>query len=447
MIVVSRWFLAALFAACFLTAGSGRSLAALKTEEGGGTWGAVLQLAAETSGPTARFTVSKKHGRFNADYRFSIRSGSWNGPELASGEVVSGSRNAVLTADLSRTAQADQPLYAHLANSYGYAWVGPLHLSGSPEKIYPPVDLGGGAGHPYVGPSYPSHHDRGPAAPHIDSWPHEALICKETFIGVTVRPSDCRPGRPVRIECKAEDDGHPSSHWLHPGERTELPFKFYAIGTKTICCRAIDDCGRSSDWAKRTIRVRECNRPPEPPVITPDPCDACVNRPVRIAVTPGDDPDGDQVQVRCTAQDASDNPYVSGWYSTPHPAQAVFTFLALGKKSITCVTRDVKGAESEPVSRLIDIRPCKKHCKGSSCHARARTETKISISVISDAESGGSQVQVQRDDDEGHHRSPVSYDAPYVPEYQEPYQAEQEQDEPVDISYGDERIQQDDDMP
>lgn len=454
MIVVSRWFTAALFAACFLIAGSG--LAGQGTQEGGGTWGSVLQISVQADGPTASFTVSRKDGRpFSMESAVSVRSGSWSGPELASATVGSGSRSAVLTADMDRIAQGDQSFYAYLANSYGHAWAGPAHLSGhdgSYHPLYqPPVSPP--EEYEYTGPQH--HGDRRQPPPSIDSWPYEAELCREVFIGVTAQSSACRPGR-VRIECKAEDDGRPFSQWLQPGERTELRFQFRSAGTKTICCRTIDDCDRSSRWTKRTIRVKECNRPPVPPVICPKPCDACVNRPVRIAMTPGADPDGDQVQVKCTAQDAYGSPYSSGWYSVPHPSDADFTFYSLGRKRITCTTYDTKGAASSPASRFIDIRRCcddgrcKEPCRGRGCHAR--TETKISISVISEAGSGGDRIRVQRDDDR--HPGPVSYDEPYVPEYQNwspNYRADQEQEESVDIplnpDYGDARIQQDYDGP
>ena len=230
----------------------------------------------------------------------------------------------------------------------------------------------------------------------------------------------------VQVQCIAEDSDRPRSNpytsgWIREGATVTVPFRFYAIGDKTISCITRDSCC-SSAWVNRSIRVEQNNREPNSPRISFGPGTVKVNVPAYVQVLTGSDPDGDQIKVECKTEGS--RPVSSGWLNRPREVDTVFTFAAIGSKTISCVTVDRKGAISVPAERAIQV--------GQSSRAegkRSRMETNINISVVTDADGkSDSKVSVQSSRSEDcapfcSENGEITYDKPYLPEYR-PYSSD-----------------------
>ncbi|CAK8716250.1 MAG: hypothetical protein CDV28_10684 [Candidatus Electronema aureum] len=391
-----------------------------RIQEGGGTWGAILEMSAKARGPSVRFTIRKKDGLFfNTESNISIRTGSYNGTSVASDIVPLGNSSVNLTVRLDSRSPA-QSYYAYLFNSYGHAWVGPLKIDGYEENS----EL---SSFDDENTSIRGGEDLG--QPRIANRPQPVRLNNQVRIHVTAGSSRYDGGL-VQVQCIAEDSDRPRSNpytsgWIREGATVTVPFRFYAPGDKTISCITRNSCC-SSAWVNRSIRVEQNNREPNSPRISFGPGAVKVNVPAYVHVLPGSDPDGDQIKVECKAEDSdrtSFRPVSSGWLSQPREVDTVFTFAAIGSKTISCVTVDRKGAISVPAERAIEVDEQSSRIEGK----RSRTETNINISVVTDADGkSDSKVSVQSSRSEDcapfcSENGEITYDKPYLPEYRPAY--------------------------
>ncbi|MCI5119664.1 MAG: hypothetical protein D3908_00395 [Candidatus Electrothrix sp. AUS4] len=167
----------------------------------------------------------------------------------------------------------------------------------------------------------------------------------------------------VRIGCTASDsdrtpDNPYLSDWLPPEGEAEATVTFYSPGMKTIYCTSYSRQGVTSPSTNRTLNVQYANQAPEPPVISEYPYTTEPGRTTYITVTAGADPDGDQVQVKCSATDSSitgNAPYLSEWVAPQATVSASLAFFTAGNKEITCISIDSKDAQSSPTTRKIHV--------------------------------------------------------------------------------------------
>ena len=372
--------------------------------EGGGSWGSILEMSAELRGPDIVFTVRRQDRMpMYPESRISIRTGSWRGGDAASGTVSSGSRSVTLT--VRAEGGKPQSYYACISNSYGHAWVGPLKLGG--------YDMPGDVGMEEYPPE-PSSSSGGVGRPRIASWPDRAWTDEQVRIAVTA--GWCRNGGLVRLRCVAEDSDRPKSRpyesgWIRTGDTVEAPFRFNSPGEKRISCVTLDSCC-ASPAVSRLILVEERNRRPYAPRISSKPAEVRLKVPAPIPVLPGEDPDGDQVKVECSADDA--RPFSSGWFNSPQWTDAVFTFEQPGSKRISCRTLDRRGAVSRTTERVIEVTAPQPVALPSA------GETRINISVVTKPDgTADSRVSVESSRSEGcapFCDGDITYDKPYLPE-------------------------------
>lgn len=422
-----RGLFAFIFFLFFCAAGSaaaGYSPDSGLVREGGGTWGSILEMSAELRGPDIVFNVRRQDRMpMYPESRISIRTGSWRGGDAASGTVSSGSRSVTLT--VRAEGGKPQSYYACISNSYGHAWVGPLKLGGYDGAD--DYDGPGGVGMEAYPPE-PSSSSGGVGRPRIASWPDRAWTDEQVRIAVTA--GWCRNGGLVRLRCVAEDSDRPKSRpyesdWIRTGDTVEVPFRFNSPGKKRISCVTLDSCCASPE-VSRFILVEERNRRPFEPRISSKPAEVKLKVPAHIPVLPGRDPDGDQVKVECSADDA--RIFSSGWFNSPQWTDAVFTFEQPGSKRISCVTIDRKGAVSRTTERVIEVTAPQPVVLPST------GETRINISVVTKPDgTADSRVSVESSRSEGcapFCDGDITYDKPYLPA---PYYDGPEQTDPYPV--------------
>jgi hypothetical protein len=378
--------------------------------QGGGTWGAILQLSLQVNGPTAHFFVSKKDGTFTLENKVQIRSGSYRGPVLSEGTIRRGIRTAEVLLDLDHRHTEDTKYYAYISNSYGHAWAGPVQMkeynvNRRPEKR--------GSTRSNLSPAL------------LNASPGQVRLHEHIYVPVTA--GTCPHASAVQVRCHAEDSNWPVqrpyiSGWIRPGSTVELPLIFSRLGHKRISCVTFDQCC-SSPVSQRSIEVLPNNRPPQPPQINLSSSPREVHSVVLLSVLPGQDPDQDPVRVECTAEDSNrsaDRPYLSGWFNVPRWTDAHFVFFRSGSKQVSCVTIDRKGQRSVPSTARIQVSDPKVLPPPSvnTLTPGKRIETKIEISVVTDADGTNSEIKVESSkSDLPYGKDMISFDRPYIPDY------------------------------
>ena len=249
-----------------LTAGTGSAAAGygpevLRVREGGGTWGDILEMSASVRGSSVFFTVRKKNGLpFHTDSDISIRTGSPNGPAVASG-IVPIDNNAVSLSVRQRPQfDEEQKYYAYLFNSYGHAWVGPLKLSGiidndDMERVSYPTEIRS---------KYIERIERrdGPTQPRFEELPPAMPVNERVLI--RVRAGACPDGGKVRVQCFAEGEGRSNQYESAPvwsDSLLQVPFRFDQPGPQSIFCATVSRCCSSTWVSSGTINVQEQRQP------------------------------------------------------------------------------------------------------------------------------------------------------------------------------------------
>jgi hypothetical protein len=202
--------------------------------------------------------------------------------------------------------------------------------------------------------------NRAPTVPTINSSPSSARV--GTTVSVSVTRGTDPDGDLVKVRCTAQDsnrtDANPyDSGFGTGGTSVTASFIFSTTGTKTIWCASFDEDGAGGTTSQRTISIT-ANQAPTIPTISNSPSNALVGATINIAVTRGTDPEGDQVKVRCTAQDSNRtdaSPYDSGFSTGGTSATASFIFNATGTKTIWCASFDVNGAGGTTSQRTISV--------------------------------------------------------------------------------------------
>ncbi len=246
-------------------AAAGYGPAVNSTQDGGGSWGAILEMSVEVNGPYAHFMIRKKDGLpFNVKSDAIIKTGSWRGDIVESSKVRPGSRSVDLMVRLDKLKQG-QALYACLSNSYGHAWVGPVRISPDYYRyVAEPVQDDPAS---YVYPSEEYSHDSpastGLGRPLISEYPGRAFAGRQVDIPVTA--GICRQGGFVKVQCAASGSDRNLSNpyesdWVRPGQQLNVPFRFHELGRQTISCRTLDSCcasartGRDIEIIKKKVR-------------------------------------------------------------------------------------------------------------------------------------------------------------------------------------------------
>jgi len=130
-------------------------------------------------------------------------------------------------------------------------------------------------------------------------------------------------------------------------------------GDYTYRYKVQDSSGSTVIWdGNRTFTIKgEVNSAPSTPSIsfssTPE-----VNKSVSASVTVGSDSNGDQVGVKCYADDSnytSINPYDSKLGSASRTVSPSFTFTSSGNKNVICYSYDEKGANSSVKTNSLTV--------------------------------------------------------------------------------------------
>lgn len=359
---------------CSAAAFAGYTASPSSTTSGGGTWGSILRMSASISGTQATFTISKQSGTFTSSGTMYLREGSITGTIRGSKSVAAGASSTSIPLTLSGT--SSRSFYARYESSGGgYAWVGPITISFSNSS---------------------------PGAPSISSSPTSARVSITVSVSVT-RGTDAN-GDQVKVRCTAIDsnrtDASPYDSGLGTaGSSATATFVFNASGTKTIYCTSFDQYGAGSSTSNRTISVTT-NRAPTTPTISSSPSSIRVGDPVNISVTRGTDADGDQVKVRCTAQDSNRtdaSPYDSGFGTGGTSVTASFIFNTTGTKTIWCASFDEYGAGGTTSQRTISVVANRAPTAPtiSSSPASALRGTSVGVSVTRGIDPDGDDVKVQ----------------------------------------------------
>lgn len=223
-------------------AGYGRPSEILRSGEGGGTWGDILELSAAVKNSSILFTVRKKTGLpFHTESEISIKKGSCGGQSAAVGVVPVDSSSVSLNVRQSRFG-AEQAYYACLRNSYGHAWVGPIKLG-------------------FFDGNEEDYHSNGPTRPRIEELPGTVQV--NEHVRIRVRAGACPDGGKVRVRCFAKGSGRSNqfeSEPVWPDTLLRVPFRFDQPGTQSIFCATVSRCC-SSPWVSRTVSVRETPSP------------------------------------------------------------------------------------------------------------------------------------------------------------------------------------------
>ncbi len=238
------------------------------TQDGGGSWGAILELSVKVKGRYVYFMIRKKDGLpFNTESEIALRANNWRGKTITSGIVRLGSRTTELRVRLDELA-TQETFYACLSNSYGHAWVGPVRILAKRYYNYPePVE--------YDEPEELYYSSKRPVQdfseggselgrPLISQYPREALVNSQLDLAVTA--GICRQGGLVKVQCVASGSewnfSNPyDSGWVRPGEQVSVPFRFHDIGLQTISCRTLDSCCASARTG-RSVLIKDLPPPP-----------------------------------------------------------------------------------------------------------------------------------------------------------------------------------------
>ncbi|MCI5126335.1 MAG: hypothetical protein D3925_18135, partial [Candidatus Electrothrix sp. AR5] len=226
------------------------------TDNGGGTWGEILDMNARTEGADVIFKITSKKGPFYNANSVSIRSGSHTGPIVTTGKVPPGSEAAKLRLDLSAVASFPHRFFATITNNVGYAWVGPIQISKNettatrepvPWDDSQPVTV-----------TQPVNNSNPPQRPLINEKPERTAI--NTAVTLAVTAGQTHSNDMVRVQCTASSsDNTPSSPyrsgWIYSGDTINIPLTFHSTGTQAIFCNTLDSYGASSSLSQRTITV------------------------------------------------------------------------------------------------------------------------------------------------------------------------------------------------
>lgn len=219
---------------------------------GGGTWGSILKMDAFISGSRIILTIRKIDGGiFSEAGSITIHHGSYNSLDRLTGSTFGNFSEEIVTIiDLSKFPNSEFPidfpyqLYAHITNSSGNAWVGPIQV----EKT--------------IGTNFL------PTAPKISLLP--TSIQQNEPVEIEIERGTDLDGSQVKVSCTATDSNYsPSadgsayvSDFGLGGSKVNPSFIFYESGTKGIFCSSIDESGaRSSESASRTITVTSSLEP------------------------------------------------------------------------------------------------------------------------------------------------------------------------------------------
>jgi len=276
------------------------------TEDGGGSWGAILELSMKVKGPYAHFIVRKKDGLpFNTASEVALLTKTWRGKTISSVRVRPGSRSVELRVRLNRSIK-HEPIYACLSNSFGYAWVGPVRILtkryyNEPDPVEyeyddGPEELYSTSKQSVQYSQYAQGHGLG--RPLISQHPYEAQVNQQVTIPVTA--GICREDGFVRIECVASGSdwnfSNPyTSGLLRAGEQVRIPFRFHDLGWQTISCRTLDSCCSSARTSRR-IEIKKVE-----PVLRPSRTETKINISV---VTGADGSTKSKVKVKSSRQES-----------------------------------------------------------------------------------------------------------------------------------------------
>jgi hypothetical protein len=291
----------------------------------------------------------------------------------------------------------------------------------------------------YVEPSFPSPTPSTispPSAPirkRITSTP--APLIKVTEEGVVKAPMtvkviaghDPQNRDLVRIRCSADDSNRTihdiyQSDWLPPEAEEEAKFVFYSPGEKNIYCTSYSRQGVVSPSTRKSVNIRFGNQAPQQPQINEYPSDTYPGKTTYISVRAGNDPDGDQVKVQCSAADSnvSENaPYTSEWVTPLSTVDVAFSFYASGNKEITCVTVDRKNEQSEKSVRKIHVHS-PQYNPGQAPSYNFNTKSSAQQEEDCGCQHQGNSSGPQQKTPQQHtpQQEAITFNQPYVPEYQ-----------------------------
>ncbi len=425
------------------------------TDNGGGTWGEILNMNARIQASGAIFSITSKKGPFYNTNSVSIRSGSHTGPIVATGKIPPGSEAAQLLLDLSAVATFPQLFFATITNNIGYAWVGPIQISKNETTASaPPVS--------WDDPQP----NNGPQRPLISESPDRTAINTTVTLAVTAGPTHSNDM--VKVQCTASDsDNTPStpyrSGWIYTGDTINVPLTFHSAGTQAIFCNTLDSQGTTSSLSQRTITVtpgrrtstfpvprrelsstppapaprRDLSGPPPAPVPVPArrritstppplvkvPGHGSVNVPITIKLIAGNDPQNrDLVRIGCTADNSNRtaaNPYLSDWLPPEAKAKGTITFYSPGEKNIHCTSLSRQEVTSPPTRKTINIKfanraPSKPEISPYPDATTSGKTTYISVTAGSDPDGDMVKVRCSAAD------SNMKGDAPYISDWVTP---------------------------
>lgn len=202
-----------------------------------------------------------------------------------------------------------------------------------------------------------------PPAPVITS-PAQAAPYTPISISVAAGATNYRGyGDAVKISCTADGSNRTAntpyiSPALKPGAASDAMFLFHSPGTKNISCIAYTRQGVSSPSTQKSIAIQPENHTPLQPKISSFPYGTETGKTTYITVTAGNDPDGDQVRVKCATKDSNitgNDSYLSEWVAPGSTVNVSLTFYSAGGQEISCVTSDRKGATSGEAVRKIKV--------------------------------------------------------------------------------------------
>jgi hypothetical protein len=421
------------------------------TDNGGGTWGEILNMNARIEGLGVIFSITSKKGPFYNTNSVSIRSGSHTGPIVATGKIPPGSKAAQLQLDLSAVATFPHHFFATITNNIGYAWVGPIQISKNETTASePPV--------PWDDPQP----NNGPQRPLISESPERTAI--NTTVTLAVTAGQTHSNDMVKVQCTASDsDNTPNtpyrSGWIYSGDTINVPLTFHSTGTQAIFCNTLDSRGATSSLSQRTITVtpdrstsafpvprrelsgtapaprRDLSEPPPAPVparrritSTPAPLvevpdQGSVNAPISIKLIAGHDPQNrDLVRIGCTADDSNRtaaDPYLSDWLPPEGTAKGMFTFYSPGEKNIYCTSLSRQEITSPSTRKTINIQfanqaPSQPEISPYPDATTSGKTTYISVTAGSDPDGDMVKVRCSAAD------SDITGNAPYISDWVTP---------------------------
>ncbi|MCI5221457.1 MAG: carboxypeptidase regulatory-like domain-containing protein [Candidatus Electrothrix sp. AR4] len=249
----------------------------------------------------------------------------------------------------------------------------------------------------------------------------------ETPVSILVAagtPAYGQPGDVVRISCTAEGSNRTNenpyiSPTLQPGAVSDAMFIFYSAGTKDIYCAAYNRQGLSSPSSRGKITIRPENQVPFRPKISNSPYNAETGKTVYISVTAGNDLDGDQVRVKCSAQDsniADNEPYLSEWVAPQSTVNAMLTFYSSGNQTISCVTHDRKGLTSDESIRKINIFRPEIISHQDSCSCKHKAPSAFNLNQFQKNPDTCDVCGKKRTTD-SMPLGDITYSKPYIPSY------------------------------